>query len=356
MSNRRIGVIGAGIIGLTTAYELARDGNDVTVFDPSPARGATFAAAGMLAPSAEIAPGEERNYELQRDAVPRWRELAQHLAADDAGSIALHDVGTVLTGWDASDRRLVQQSAEVLRRFGVDTPVVGRDERPEVFHGLSDRITSGIFLAGDAWLDPDQAVEVLTTALARRGVSVVREAVEETRNVEQRRRIITATNEWDVDAVIFTTGAAPIPSGVSAKSSVRPIRGVTVRLRGLDRFKQPMVRSFVRGRPFYLVGRDSDYCVVGASAEEKATASIETGEFYRLLRDALDVVPALETAAWLETRLGHRPVAPSGEPFFETNAAERWAWSSGHYRHGVTLAPLAASWAVAFVRELDHVG
>ena len=356
MTRRRIGVVGAGIIGLTSAYALSREGHDVVVFDPAPARGATYAAAGMLAPSAEIAPGEERNYELQRDAVDRWRILAQQLVEDGAGHVALHDVGTLLTGWDASDRRLVQQSAEVLRQFGVATPLVTRDERPDAFTGLSDRITAGIWLAGDAWLDPDEAVATLTTALVNAGVSIVREAVEETVQNGPRRRVTTATGSDEFDAVIFATGAAPTVSGLKPQESVRPIRGVTVRLQGLDRLGQPMVRSFVRGRPFYLVGRHDGYCVVGASAEEKATASIETGEFYRLLRDALDVVPALETASWLETRLGHRPVAPSGEPFFESNIAERWAWSSGHYRHGVTLAPLAATWAVSFVQGLDHVG
>ena len=356
MGRRRIGVVGAGIIGLTTAYELARDGHDVVVFDPTPAGGATHAAAGMLAPSAEIAPGEEHNYSLQRDAVSRWRHLAQQLVDDGAGQIAIHEVGTLLTGWDASDRRLVQQSAELLHQFGAAAPVVTRDEQPAAFAGLSDRISAGLLLAGDAWLDPDEAVAVLTNALRNAGVAFIHEAVEETALVGAGRRVVTASGPEDVDAVVFATGAAPTVNGIRSRESVRPIRGVTVRLQGLERFGQPMVRSFVRGRPFYLVGRQDGYCVVGASAEEKATDSIETGEFYRLLRDALDVVPALETAAWLETRLGHRPVAPSGEPFFDANPAERWAWSTGHYRHGVTLAPLAAKWALAFVRGVDNVG
>ena len=70
-----------------------------------------------------------------------------------------------------------------------------------------------------------------------------------------------------------------------------------------------------------------------------------------LLRDALDVVPVLEDAHVIEYRLGLRPTSPDLEPFFETLGASRWAWVSGHYRHGVTLAPLAASEALAFVKE-----
>ncbi len=49
----RIAVLGAGIIGVTTAYELAADGHQVTVFDrcSSVAAEASFANAGFVAPS-----------------------------------------------------------------------------------------------------------------------------------------------------------------------------------------------------------------------------------------------------------------------------------------------------------------
>lgn len=48
----KIAIVGAGIIGVTTAYELARDGHEVTVFEQrnAAAEDASFAAAGLLAP------------------------------------------------------------------------------------------------------------------------------------------------------------------------------------------------------------------------------------------------------------------------------------------------------------------
>jgi D-amino-acid dehydrogenase len=48
----RIAVIGAGVIGVTTAYELAVDGHEVTVFDRrgTVAAGCSFANAGLVAP------------------------------------------------------------------------------------------------------------------------------------------------------------------------------------------------------------------------------------------------------------------------------------------------------------------
>ena len=61
-------------------------------------------------------------------------------------------------------------------------------------------------------------------------------------------------------------------------------------------------------------------------------------------------LPSLETLPFVETREGLRPATKDLTPFFEV-IDERWAWLSGHYRHGVTLAPLAAREAVEFARS-----
>ncbi len=76
-----------------------------------------------------------------------------------------------------------------------------------------------------------------------------------------------------------------------------------------------------------------------ASSDERRSLGIEVGEFHRLLRDALDIVPELESATVIETRQGLRPATANLAPFIE-QIGNRWFWSSGFYRHGVTLAPL----------------
>jgi len=156
------------------------------------------------------------------------------------------------------------------------------------------------------------------------------------------------------DAGILATGALGLPEGATptGEHAVRPVRGMTVRVNGVDRSGAPTLRCLVRGRPFYMVSRPGGYCVIGASSEERSGPLIEVGELQRLLRDALDVVPELETFSLLETRVGLRPASTNLEPFFEEWPNRRWAWSSGHFRHGVTLAPLTSHSAVDFVNEV----
>lgn len=344
--------MGGGIIGLTSAFRLAVAHHRVTVFDPSPARGATWAAAGMIAPSGEIAPGEEANYELEKRALQSWREVAHLLEALTGESLVLGETGTLLVGWDASDRRQLEQFVEVAASFEAPMTRVLRSEVPEVFQGVSPRITSGVLMAGDAWLDPDQAVRLLLDALAKLGVHVVNEQVLQVRSEDGAVIANTSDHEFRADLGLIATGADGLPMGATSHTNgVRPIRGATVRVQGLDRSLQPSVRAFVRGRAFYMVSRPGGYCVLGASADERADAVVEVGELQRLLRDGLDVVPELEAATVLETRIGLRPASPTLEPFFERLTLAGWAWSSGHYRHGVTLAPLAALDALDFVES-----
>ncbi len=203
----------------------------------------------------------------------------------------------------------------------------------------------------DAWVDPDQAVDILLRALEVLDVHVVTEVVQSVSADAAGVQAKTATGSFSASKGILATGALNVPGGAvtSGVHVVRPVHGVTMRVNGVDRSSLPTVRAFVRGRNFYMVSRPGGYCVLGATAEERSDLSVQVGELQRLLRDALDIVPSLETATVLENRFGLRPASDDLRPFFEALPLGGWAWSSGHYRHGVTLAPLAAQWALNFV-------
>ena len=347
-------VVGGGIIGVTSAFRLAHAGWRTTLFDPSPGTGATWAAAGMVAPSAEIAPGEEANYQLQSGALSAWRALSDDLFEVTGEHITLHETGTLLVGWDASDRRQVERFAEVALQFGVSPLKVHRETSPEMFEGLSGRIADGLLISGDAWLDPDLAMSALECANQQLGVIVRRVAVTSVGSANRCVTVNSAQDSMTTSVGILATGASGLPEGAksSGANSVRPVRGMTARVGGLDRSTQPSIRAYVHGHAFYMVSRPGGYCVLGATSEERADPIVEVGELQRLLRDALDVVPTLETANLIETRMGLRPASKDLEPFFEVLDGGRWAWSSGHYRHGVTLAPLAALNALAFAESV----
>jgi glycine oxidase len=76
----KITIRGAGIIGLSCADELVRRGHDVTVVDPAPGSGASHAAAGMLAPSAEVWWSEAALLEFGLGSLELWPVFADRTA------------------------------------------------------------------------------------------------------------------------------------------------------------------------------------------------------------------------------------------------------------------------------------
>jgi glycine oxidase len=75
-------IVGGGVVGLSIAWRLAREGRAVTVVDPAPGRGASYAAAGMLAPVSEVSYTERPLLRLGVASLRRWPSFAAELAAD----------------------------------------------------------------------------------------------------------------------------------------------------------------------------------------------------------------------------------------------------------------------------------
>ena len=67
-----VAVIGGGVIGHGIALEASRSGRSVVLIDDAPGSGASWAAAGMLAPVSELHYQEEQLLELMLESSRLW--------------------------------------------------------------------------------------------------------------------------------------------------------------------------------------------------------------------------------------------------------------------------------------------
>jgi glycine oxidase len=67
-----VAVIGGGVVGHGIAWEARRSGRSVVLIDEAPGSGASWAAAGMLAPVSELHYQEEGLLELMLESSARW--------------------------------------------------------------------------------------------------------------------------------------------------------------------------------------------------------------------------------------------------------------------------------------------
>ncbi len=293
----RIKILGAGIIGLSVADELLRRGHAVTVVDPSPGTGASYAAAGMLSPSAELWHGEEELLRLGRASLALWPEYGDRLG------VPLRTDGTLLVGYDAGDRQQVARQVTLLKEHGASV----------------EQSRDGAFLPDEASVDPRAVVAALVA----------------------RVPVVAADQGIAHEVTVLATGSVlPAPYG----SLVRGVRGEIVRVRSDDP-PGTTVRGWVQGEPLYLVPRGSGEVVVGATSEEHDAPPVVTaGGVRRLLAAARLLWPALDRAQLVEAIARDRPGTPDNLPLVGPigHGADGTVLAAGHHRHGVLLAPLTA--------------
>ncbi len=98
-------IIGGGVIGLGIGWRLAQAGCAVEIFERGEAgKGASWAAAGMLAAGVETEPGELGLHALNRASQLAWPAFAAELEAASGQSVELRREGT-LDGGAQSRRR-----------------------------------------------------------------------------------------------------------------------------------------------------------------------------------------------------------------------------------------------------------
>ena len=330
----RVAVVGAGVIGLSAAWRLARSGVAVTVYDDAPGSGPSRVAAGMLAPVTEAWFGEEPLIALMLAGHARWPGFAAELTGETGHDLGYRDEGTLLVGADADDLVAIERLGGFYAAWGLSVTALSgracREREPLLFPGVR-----GGLLTPDHQVDPRRVHAALMAALT--GLRVPIEA----------RRIQTLT-ELDADVVVVAAGCG---SAALAGLPVRPVKGQLLRLRAPDGAPpgfDHVVRGLVAGREVYVVPRRDGEVVVGATTDERRDLVPTAGAAYELLESALRLLPHLAEYAVTEHDVGLRPATPDNVPLVG-RLPEDVVVASGHYRHGILLAPVTADVVTALV-------
>ena len=350
----RVAVVGAGVIGLSAAWELANAGCEVDVFDDVPARGASFAAAGMLAPLSETAAGEDEVLRFGLWSLSLWPDFAARLEEASGSAVGLRSVGTLVVAVDADDARELRRFTARLAAQGVAaqghgaTVLTSREAR-SVEPALSPRLAAAVSVAGDHSVDN----RALTAALLRAGTSAgarlhrerVGVVIAHGRAVGVCGRSAGVTRSADV--VVVAAGAASatvegIPAGCLPR--VRPVKGQILRLKGEPGMLHHTVRAQVGGQSVYLVPRADGGLVVGATSEDIGPDTrVTAGAVHDLLRRAIAVVPEVAELELVEATARLRPATADNTPVVGATRVEGLLVAGGHYRGGVLMAPATAA-------------
>jgi len=348
-------VVGGGAIGLSSAWRMALRGMHVAVVDPEPGRGASWVAAGMLAPVSEVHYGEEPLLALTMASARRWPEFAAELESDAGAGIGYQRTGTLVVDVDDDDRAWSDELFRFQCSLGLEVERLSARRVRQLEPNVAPGVRSGMLVAGDHQVQTRRYVTALLAAAARRGVEFRRASATAVDVVGATAVVGVHTDGDSLTAPIVVLAAgcwsqsiAGLPDGVLPR--VRPVKGQILRLSGdVSRpLLQRSVRGVVQGASVYLVPRADGTVVVGATVEEQGfDTTVTAGAVYELLRDARRVVPGISELALTEARAGLRPGSPDNAPMVGTTAVDGLLVATGHYRNGILLSPLTADTVAA---------
>lgn len=367
-----VAVIGGGVVGHGIAWEARRSGRSVVLIDEWPGTGASWAAAGMLAPVSELHYQEEELLELMLESSARWPAFAAALAGggQDTGYLP---TPTLAVGADPADRRALMDLREVQQASGlVVEPLTIREARSRE-PLLSPGISCALDIPADHQVDPRRLVESLAAALAGHAPGSRTAVAGAGKGYAVREH--AAGLLWDSAGVCgvrlagggtVLAAETVVANGLAAGSleglpeglrlPLRPVYGDILRLRVPERLRPLLtatVRGMVRGVPVYLVPRRDGTVVIGATQREDGLSGPSAGGVYQLLRDAQSLVPAVAELELLESTARARPGTPDNAPLLgrvpsggvppgSGTSVAGLIIATGFFRHGVLLTPAAA--------------
>ena len=318
-------IVGAGIIGLSLAIELRKQGWRVLIVEKGePGREASWAAGGMLVGSGLETPGPLQA--LAAASARMYPEFVHELEDESGLKIDLRSEGTIQVLDRSPDKSIVLEK--------LLPPAVKELEPNLVITGETP-----VFLK-ECSVDPRHVTAAAVAAAKHRGVDFSSgDCVLAVEMADGKTSVRTNKTRFSANVVVNCAGAWAGQIGPH-RFPARPVKG---QMLCVAMPEKNLLRHVIRTPDVYLIPRSNGCLLIGATVEEAGYDKRTVPETMQKLRQAaLQLVPKLADARILEDWAGLRPGTPDGLPIMGATATPAYYVATGHFRDGILLAPVTA--------------
>jgi sarcosine oxidase subunit beta len=336
-------IIGGGVNGVATAYNLARLGmSRVVVLEKSyPGCGATGRCGGGIRQQWGLA----ENIILARESVRRFENLSAELGFN----IFFRQGGYLMLVYDERERALVDKTIPLHNSLGVPTRFLDPTDVTELVPGLNvDGVLGGAYCPTDGTAYPYAVLWGYAEAARRLGAQIYNhaEAKRVTRRSDGVFEVDTGGHVFQAPQLVNVAGAKTrdIAAQLGIDVPTRPFRHEIAVTEPLVSFLEPMVISPQKGFYFSQSMRGEIVGGIGGDHEESSHTVTSSPEFLFKYAAALrEVFPGLGSARIIRQWAGSYDMSPDHRPIVGgVGGIHGYFHACGFSGHGFMLSPIVS--------------
>jgi glycine oxidase len=346
-----VAIAGGGVIGASIAYELARAGLRVGVYDrQQPGQEASWASAGIISPAPEN-PGQIAVVELAKRSAALYPEFVAQVEEISGQTTGYRPKGTLEALFSHDTKAELSTIIALHHGLGLKAEPLRAEDARELEPALSEDVAAAVLRPVEASIDNRALTAALLEAARRSGAELFpgtgakaiwreggtcRGLVLQNEHVEAK---------WTVIAAGCFSGTI---EGVAHFAPVRPAKGQMAALRSDD----VKIERVLWSEKIYLVPRNDGRILVGATVEHAGfDKRVTAGGIEKILAAAIELAPSLKDARIEETWAGLRPDSQDHLPILGPTDLDGLVMATGHFRSGILLTPITARLVREWITE-----
>jgi glycine oxidase len=335
-------IVGAGIIGASTALELSGRGMRVALLDrQQPGNEASWAAAGMLSPAPD-SPDSMPLFPLAQASLAMYGSYVESIEEFSEIRTGYRRCGAMEIFFGPTVVKARDELVSMHQRLGLATEAISAKEARRMEPAVSVDDFAAAWMPEEAAVSPRELMRAVLIACRHRGVEILAEsdatAIRMANNTVMG--VQAGSESISARAVVVAAGCfTHLLPGLEKWAPTRPVRGQMVGLK----FHEVKPRHVLRSEHGYIVPRENGFAVAGSTLENAGFEKNVTREGIRgILAAAAQLAPAVASAKIVETWAGLRPDTPDHLPILGACEVGGLFFATGHYRNGILLAPITA--------------
>lgn len=358
-------IVGGGLIGASAAFELAARNLRVVLLDrQQPGREASWAAAGMLAPSPD-GPDAQPLFPLAKESFRLYPEFIGAIEGTLGKSCGFAREGTLEIFFGPESEWARDAFIEQHQRLGLSSEPLAIEGAREMEPLLGPKASAAAWLPKEATVDPRLLIDAALGAAQARGVQIRSNCAVTglLREGDRCAGVLAGDARIAARHVVLAAGCFCGSLDEAAQyAPTRPVRGQMLSLRGdpvLARSRPGWagskrqtvrLRRVLRSANGYLVPRPDGRILAGSTLENAGyEKAVTPAGVQKIMNAALELAPALTSVEIIEMWAGLRPGTPDNLPILGPTDIEGLIVATGHYRNGILLAPVTAKLVAAWV-------